>query len=258
MPIFGNSMQSIFPDIDSVQLVLLLVVALFIGMSKTGVSGLGLAVVPLLAIAFGARESTGLMIPLLIMADIYAVIYYHRMAEWKHIIRLMPWAVTGTLGGVLAGNYISAGGFRTMLSVLVFGGLALMVIRDLMKKSETIPENRGFAAAIGVLGGFASMVGNAAGPVFAVYLLAMRLPKHSFIGTGAWFFFIINLFKLPFHIWVWKTVTPASFALDLLALPVIIAGAWIGIRIVRLFSEKVYRIFVVSMTFLSALLLLLR
>ncbi len=258
MPIFGNSMLSLISDIDTGQFVLFLLVALFIGMSKTGVSGLGLAVVPLLAIAFGARESTGLMIPLLIIADIYAVIYYHRMAEWKHIIRLMPWAMIGTLGGVLAGNYISAAGFRMMLSILVFGGLAIMVVRDLMKKSESIPENRWFAATIGILGGFSSMVGNAAGPVFAVYLLAMRLPKNSFIGTGAWFFFIINLFKLPFHIWVWKTVTPASFGLDLLALPLIIAGAWMGIRIVRLFSEKVYRIFVVSMTFLSALLLLLR
>jgi len=243
---------------DPRQLIILMVVALLIGMSKTGVSGLGLAVVPLLAVAFGARESTGLMIPLLIMADIYAVVYYHRMADWYHIVRLLPWAMAGTLAGVLAGKYIDAEGFRIMLSSIVFGGLGLMVIRDLVKKREKIPDNRLFAAGIGILGGFASMVGNAAGPVFAVYMLAMRLPKNSFIGTGAWFYFIINSFKLPFHIWVWKTVTPESFLLDLIALPAILLGAWLGIRIVKMLSERVYRIFVVAMTFLSALLLILR
>jgi uncharacterized membrane protein YfcA len=251
-------MSGVFSQIDPSQLIILMVVALLVGMSKTGITGIGLAVVPLLAVAFGARESTGLMIPLLIMADIYAVIYYHRMADWYHIARLLPWAMAGTIIGVLTGTLIDAEGFRILLSCIVLGGLSLMVIRDLLKKNDQIPDNRWFAATIGVMGGFASMVGNAAGPVFAVYMLAMRLPKNSFIGTGAWFYFIINSFKLPFHIWVWKTVTIESFLLDLTALPAILLGAWLGIRIVRLLSEKVYRIFVVVMTLLSALFLILR
>jgi uncharacterized membrane protein YfcA len=192
------------------------------------------------------------------MADVYAVIYYHRMADWYHIVRLLPWAMAGTIIGVMTGKFIDAEGFRIMLSAIVLGGLGLMVIRDLLKKKDEVPSNRLFAATIGVLGGFASMVGNAAGPVFAVYMLAMRLPKNSFIGTGAWFYFIINLFKLPFHIWVWKTVTVDSFLLDLTALPAILLGAWLGIRIVKILSESVYRTFVVAMTILSALLLILR
>jgi uncharacterized protein len=251
-------MMTLLTEIEPKQWLLLMLVALCIGMSKTGVTGLGLAVVPILAIGFGARESTGIMIPMLVMADVYAVIYYHRVAKWEYVLKLLPWTVAGILAGVITGKYISASTFRVLLSTMVLAGLGVMVIRDLRKKAEDVPENPWFAAFIGLLSGFSSMVGNAAGPVFAVYLLSMRLPKNSFIGTGAWFFFLINMFKIPFHIWVWKTVTLSTFTLNLFTLPLILAGAWLGIRIVKLFSESFYRIFVLATTFLSTLLLLLR
>jgi uncharacterized membrane protein YfcA len=86
----------------------------------------------------------------------------------------------------------------------------------------------------------------------------MRLPKNTFIGTGAWFFLINNLIKLPFHIWVWKTITPVALSLDMIAIPAILIGAWLGIRITRLFSDSMYRIFVIGMTLLSALFLFFR
>lgn len=239
------------------QWIILFVVALLIGMSKAGI-GFGLMVVPLLAFGFGARESTGLMIPILIVADIYAVKYYHRMAEWKYIFKLLPWAIAGILAGVITGKMISGNQFRILLSVLVIAGLVIMAGRDLMKKSETVPTHPAFAILLGILGGFGSMAGNAAGPIFAVYLLAMRLPKNSYIGTGAWFYLIINLIKLPFHIWVWKTISPSSLAMDIVVVPAILIGAWSGIRIVKLFSEGSYRGFVIIMTLLSALFLVFR
>jgi uncharacterized membrane protein YfcA len=96
------------------------------------------------------------------------------------------------------------------------------------------------------------MIGNAAGPVMALYLLSMRLPKNSYIGTGAWFFFIVNLSKVPLHIWSWKTITANSFTLDLLMIPAIAAGAFLGIWLVKLLPEKVFRIIVISTTLLSA------
>ena len=96
------------------------------------------------------------------------------------------------------------------------------------------------------------MIGNAAGPIMAVYLLAMRMPKNSFIGTGAWFFLIINLLKFPFHIFVWETITWSSFKLDLLAIPAIAIGIVIGIRIVNLIPEREFRYFIIVTTFLAA------
>jgi uncharacterized membrane protein YfcA len=251
-------MFAFIESLDLHQWLILMLVALFVGMSKTGVNGIALLVVPLLAFAFGARESTGIMIPILIMADIYAVSYYHRMAEWKYIVRLLPWAVAGILAGVLTGKMVSADQFRMILSGLVVAGVALMVFRDLSRKEGSVPDHPALVALLGVLGGFGSMVGNAAGPIFAVYLLAMRLPKNKFIGTGAWFFFLVNLIKLPFHLLVWKTVTPGTFLVDLAVLPVLLAGAWAGIRIVRLFTDGTYRIFVIVMTLLSAVFLFFR
>jgi uncharacterized membrane protein YfcA len=162
------------------------------------------------------------------------------------------------LTGAITGKLISGDQFRLLLSGLVLVGLVIMVVRDLIKKGETIPTHPAFGILLGVLGGFGSMVGNVAGPIFAVYLLAMRLPKNSYIGTGAWFFLLINLIKLPFHIWVWKTITPSTLSMDLVAVPAILIGAWLGIRLVRLFSDGSYRIFVIIMTFLSALFLLFR
>lgn len=250
-------MFELLQDIKLQQWIVLLTVALLIGMSKAGF-GFGLMVVPLLAFGFGARESTGIMIPILIVADIYAVRHYHRMAEWKHIYKLLPWAVLGILAGVVTGKLISGDQFRILLSVFVIAGLVIMAGRDLLKKSEIVPAHPSLAVMLGVLGGFSSMVGNAAGPIFAVYLLAMRLPKNSYIGTGAWFYLIINLIKLPFHIWIWQTISAGTLLLDLVAIPAILMGAWSGIRIIRLFSDGSYRVFIIVMTLISALFLIFR
>ncbi len=236
--------------------ILLLSSALLTGMTKTGINGLGLISVPLMALAFGARESTGVLLPMLIIADIYAVIYYHRSAQWRFIIKILPAALIGVGIGIITGRNITGDNFKVLLSVVVLSMVLLMIARDLRKKRDKIPDSWWFAGILGLVGGFATMIGNAAGPVFAVYLLAMRLPKKEFIGTGAWFFLIVNVFKLPFHIFVWETISWDTFQFDLMAIPVILLGAWLGIKLVKLFPEKVYRWFVVVSTCLSAGLLL--
>ena len=224
-------------------------------MSKTGLSGVGLMVVPILANAFGGRPSVGLLLPILIFADVFAVSWYNRHARWKHIFRLLPWALLGIVVATLVGKSISDLTFNRLLAALVLGGIGILVWRDLRSDKLRIPKSRWFAGSLGLLGGFSTMIGNAAGPVMALYLLSMRLPKNSFIGTGAWFFFIINLSKVPLHIWSWKTITLNSFFLDVLMIPAIAAGAFLGIWLVRLLPEKVYRIIVIVTTLLSALLL---
>ena len=224
-------------------------------MSKTGLSGVGLMVVPILANAFGGRPSVGLLLPILIFADVFAVAWYNRHAQWKHILRLLPWALLGIVAATLVGKSISDLTFNRLLAALVIGGIGILIWRDLRSNKLRIPTSRWFAGSLGLLGGFSTMIGNAAGPVMALYLLSMRLPKNSFIGTGAWFFFIVNLSKVPLHIWSWKTITLNSFLLDVLMIPAIAAGAFLGIWLVRLLPEKVYRIIVIVTTLLSALLL---
>ena len=99
------------------------------------------------------------------------------------------------------------------------------------------------------------MIGNSAGSIMALYLLAMRLPKNVFIGTAAWFFLIINIFKVPFHIFYWETIHLNSFLFDLLILPAILAGVIVGIKVVKLFSEKLFKILIIITTLITSLLI---
>ena len=242
-------------DLTATQWILLCLSGLLIGMSKTGISGVGLMVVPLLANAFGGRPSVGLLLPILIFADIFAVTWYHRHADWKHILRLIPWAMGGIIAATFVGKSMSDITFNRLLAGMVIAGIAILVWQDLRSGKIKIPKSRLFAAGLGVTGGFATMIGNAAGPVMALYLLSMRLPKNIYIGTGAWFFFIVNLSKVPLHIWSWKTITIESFLLNVMMIPAIAGGAFLGIWLVRLFPERIYRILIIVTTLLSAFLL---
>ena len=132
-----------------------------------------------------------------------------------------------------------------------------MLWKDRKKGKQFFPDKWWFAASMGVLGGFATMIGNVAGPVFAIYLLAMHLPKNNFIGTTAWFFLIINFSKFPLHIFVWKTINWNSLSLNIVLLPAIAIGAILGIWLVKKVSDKMYRTAVIVITALSAFLLLI-
>ncbi len=242
-------------DLTSTQWILLALSGLLIGMAKTGLSGVGLMVVPILANAFGGRSSVGLLLPILIFADIFAVTWYHRHADWKHVWKLIPWALGGILIATVVGRSLSDLTFNRLLGGLVLAGISILIWQDIRRSSMKIPDAKWFAALLGLTGGFATMIGNAAGPVMSLYLLSMRLPKNSYIGTGAWFFFIVNLSKVPFHVWSWNTITFHSFLLDIMVIPAIATGAFLGIWVVRLLPERVFRVIIMATTLLSAFLL---
>lgn len=249
---------SLHPNLTPGYLVLFLIMALVVGMAKAGLAGISLAIVPAMALIFGAKESTGVLLPMLITADIMAVIYYRRNAVWKHIFRLLPWVALGILIALITGNLINDKQFRVVLLTVVWVMLILMILNDFRKnKAKEIPENHLFASFMGVTGGFATMIGNSAGPVFNLYFLAMRLPKREFIGTGAWLYLIMNCGKLPLQMFVWKTITVNSLILNLIAIPVIVCGIFLGIYIVRLFPEKVYRYFIILSTVVASVFLLI-
>lgn len=252
------NMNLIHPSLTPGFFILFLVAALIIGMSKAGLSGFGLAAVPLMALIFGAKESTGVILPMLIAADIMAVLYWRRHAVWKYILVILPWVAIGIVTALVTGNIINNNQFRILLLTVVWIMLILMVVNDLRKKNEeNVPHTRIFSILMGFTGGFATMIGNAAGPVFTLYFLSMRLPKKEFIGTSAWLYFIMNTGKLPLQIVVWKNISIASLIPGLISIPVIALGIWLGIRIVHLFPENVYRYFVIATTIATSLLLFL-
>jgi uncharacterized membrane protein YfcA len=248
--------HSLAPDLSPGYFLLFLIVAMLIGMSKAGLSGFGLVMVPLMALIFGAKPSTGVILPMLIAADIMAVIYYHRSAVWKYILRILPWAAAGIIIALITGKMVNNNQFRIVMMTVVWIMLILMILNDIRsKQGGEIPESHLVASLLGLAGGFATMIGNSAGPVFTLYFLAMRLPKKEFIGTGAWLYLIINTSKLPLQAVVWKNITWNFLMLDLISVPFIALGILIGIHIVKLFPEKVYRYFVIGTTLVTSVLL---
>lgn len=234
--------------------IILGIVAFLIGMSKTGIHGTGMLAVPLLALAFGGMASSAVMLPMLCIADVIGVVYYHRHASWKHLESLFPAAAVGIVVGSLVGAYIDDEAFKTIMGVVIVLSIVLLIWVE--RRKESIPHSFWFSRTVGATGGFTSMIGNLAGSVMAVYFLSARLPKNVFIGTTAWFFLVVNYFKVPFHVFHWKTITTDTLAVSLAAIPAISAGALAGIAIVKKISDTRYRWFIIGMTLLAALLML--
>src|SRR5690606_35543308 len=101
--------------------------AVLIGMSKTGIHGVGTLSVPILAYLFGAKTSTGVLLPILCIADLMAVIYYRRELELKNIYKLLPWTVAGLALALIVVNRIEPSGFRVMMAACIFLGFGILI-----------------------------------------------------------------------------------------------------------------------------------
>ncbi len=227
------------------------------GLAKSGFKGLGFVVVTLMALAFEAKASTGILMPMLIIADILAVVVYRKNVKWGVLLKLLPWMVIGVLIGVYSGDRISEEVFRKMMASIIIVSLVLMLIFEKMKDSS-VPDSIWFSSLMGLSAGFTTMVGNLAGAFANLYFLALRFPKLEFIGTLAWLFFIINLFKLPFHVLVWKTVNSESLMYSLYLTPSVLIGFYIGLRLIRLFSNQLFRNYIIAITIIGSLMIFIK
>src|ERR1043166_6296988 len=210
--------------------------ALIVGVSKTGVGGLGMLSVVLFALVMPAKQATGMGLPLLCFGDIVAVASYRQHAKWSYLWRLFPWAAGGVFVGYFALGRIDERQTRLLIGGIVLVLVALHLIRRRVQGHEA-DHGAWFAPTIGVLAGFTTLVANAAGPLMAVYLLAMRLPKMEYVGTAAVVFLLINLFKVPFMVAL-RLISPASFEFNLKLAPAVVAGALIGRKILAKINQR--------------------
>ena len=236
---------------------ILFVTALFVGMSKTGVQGLTILVIPLLAMAFGAKTSTGLMLPVLCFADVIGVSYYRRRAAWKYIVRLLPTAIAGFFLALWVDHLIPVTEFKRLMGACLVVVLAVMLWSQWKGKENMMADYWWYGPLFGLLGGFTTMIGNAAGPVMAVYLLSVRMPKLAFVGTNAWFFLCVNFLKLPLQVFAWHNINLTTLAIDACAIPFVLVGAYLGIRLVKFLPEREFRLFTTIVTVVSVLMMLL-
>ena len=223
------------------QWAVLAVAAFIVGFSKSGVPGIGMLAVALFALVIPPRESTGAILPVLITGDILAVAWYHNKANWKSLRRILPPAAIGVVVGWLTMGHLSDPAVGKLIGGIMIGLVALQMARDRgFLAGDHVPHHWAFAWTFGLAGGFVTMVTNAAGPIMIVYLLAMRLDKIAFVGTAAWYFLIINLYKVPFSTGL-GLINPESLLLNLKLIPVVFVGAVCGILAVKRIPEKQFR-----------------
>lgn len=231
--------------------------AFIIGLSKAGIKGIAVINVTFMALAFGAKQSTGMVVPLLILADIFAVIYYNRHTQWNYVFKVLPWMVLGVFIGAIIGSDLPESLFKIGMAIIIIITVLMMYWWD-RKKVKSVPTHQAFASSIGIIAGITTMVGNLAGAFANIYFLAMRLPKNHFIGTAAWLFLIINVIKLPFHIFAWETISKDTLVLNLKLLPGIFIGFIVGIKIIKLINEVFFRKMILVLTALGAVLIMIQ
>ena len=240
--------------------------ALCVGLSKGGISGLGIVAAPLFALVFPPLQSTGLVLVILICADLVSVTLFRRHAAWAHIVRLFPFAAAGVAMGYFVCKMLlqqpnhqeSQRQFGHMLGLILIALVALQIWRKEKTKghpekvAEMVPRNFWVVALTGVVAGFTTMIANAAGPVMILYLLAMRLPKMEFIGTTAWYFLVLNLFKVPFS-YDLGLINLQSLKVDALFAPVAMIAVVVGRWSLQFINQELFEKLALGFTVLSAL-----
>ena len=235
--------------------VLICTAAFILGLAKAGLKGIDMLNVTIMAIVFGGKASTGIVLPLLCVADIFAVSYYNRHAQWKHFWKIIPWMAAGILIGVYVGKDLNEAVFRKIMAMIIIFTVVIMIVME-FRKTTKVPTHPMFVASTGLVAGFTTMLGNLAGAFANIYFLAMRMSKNDFIGTAAWVFLVINLFKLPFQVFYWKNITATSLQTDLVLLPA--PGFWAGLKIVARIKDDNYRKIVIILTLIGAVFIFLK
>ena len=214
--------------------------ALMVGVTKTGIPGLGILVVPLMASVLPTRKSTGILLGILILADLFAIVYHRRNAKWRHVLRLLPAAFAGIVAGYFGLKVVNDQQLKPIIGGIVLVMLGVNYWRTKSKGTDApVPAQGWFAAGLCFMAGVTTMMANAAGPIMIIYLLAMRLPKIEFVGTGAWFFFVVNWLKVPFSANL-ELMTTESVKLDLMMVPFIAVGAVLGIFFLKRIPQKAF------------------
>jgi uncharacterized membrane protein YfcA len=207
---------------------LAIVAATGIGIGKSGLAGMSLVHVLIFAFLFGARESTGVVLPMLLVGDVFAVSIFHRHARWDYVRRMLPPACIGVVAAAIVMGALSDAVYKPVIGITILALTVLQVVR--LYKPQwlgRVPHSTWFAWTIGLIAGAATMLANAAGPIFTIYCLAVALPKFELVGTSAWFFFIINAFKVPFSIAL-GLIHGETLALNAMLSPAILAGIFAG------------------------------
>jgi hypothetical protein len=241
------------PHFSAAQWFLAAIGASSLGLAKAGLAGMGLVYVVIFAFLFGAKSSTGVALPMLVVGDALAVTAYHAHANWKYVWRMLPPAFIGVVVGAGTMRWISNEAFKPTIGWIILTLSALQVVR--MRWPDwlgAVPHALWFVWAIGLLAGFTTMMANAAGPIILIYCLAISLPKFEMVGTSAWFFAMVNAFKVPFSVAL-GLIGPATLLVNVLLIPFVLAGVFGGRWLVYRIPQRAFEIISLAFAAIAAL-----
>jgi uncharacterized protein len=219
---------------------LALLAAFGIGVAKCGFAGVSLVHVIVFAFLFGAKESTGVVLPLLIVGDVLAVFGFHQHARWDYVWKMLPPTCVGVCIGWALMGYLEKQVYQPMIGGIIICLVLVQIVRIWRGDwFEHLPHSLWFAWSMGLLAGFTTMLANAAGPIMALYFLAIQLPKMEFVGTAAWFFLIINVIKVPFSIQL-GLIDGSTLLFNLVIAPMIYVGLLSGRWLVKQIPQKLF------------------
>jgi uncharacterized protein len=218
-----------------------LTAALIIGLSKTAFPGAGLIATPLLAMVFSGRPIAGAALPILMLADLFAVRWYRDDARFDLLTPLIPWVAIGFAAG--ASFFILIGkanrSFEIIIAVMILSMVLAQVVRALRQRPPAAPST-GAAALFGTAGGFTTFVSNNAGPVMNAHFIRLGLDKRQLVGTSSWFYFVVNAAKLPIYLVMGRFFTRSTLKFDLVAAPAVVVGVLVGRRLFPHVPQKVF------------------
>lgn len=248
------------PELTAAAWVAVVLAAALVGFAKTALGGAGSLAVVLFAVALPARESTGALLPLLLLGDVLAVALYRRHGSWTTLLRLLPGVVPGLLVGAWFVSAVDDSVMRLAIGLI----LLTMTLIQLGQRARaavpriatptTVAPHPVLSSGVGVLAGFATMTANAGGPVMTLYLILAGLPMLGMLGTGAWFFLAVNLAKVPFSAGL-GLISGPSLLLDLALAPALVVGGGIGVLTIRRLDQRGFEIAALGLGAVASVLL---
>jgi uncharacterized membrane protein YfcA len=229
-------------DATSTTLAIAALGALCLGVSKTGFPGLAIVNVMIVAELFGARESVGIILPMLVVCDLIVLPMFWKHATWKMVWPLVPVTFVAIIVASFLLDRFDDLTARRVIGTIILLMFLLQLVREFKKAFLTkLPDSRVFRWVSCVLIGVSTMLANAAGPVYSIYALVHKMPKMEFLGVGARLFLIVNLFKVPL-LGQLDLINAQSLQLNLMLLPALLVGIFLGRKLIGLVPQRIFEI----------------
>lgn len=214
--------------------------AYLLGVSKGGIPMIAMLSVPLMALYMDPAAAAGLLLPLYLVADCYAIYLFRQAFSVKNLKILLPGAVVGILVGYSTVAIVPGNAVKLLVAGIGFS-YCFNALRGHLAKAEipSRPANVSLGLFWGAVAGLTSYISHAGGPPYQAYVLPQRLDKMVYLGTTTIFFSIVNLMKLPPFLLAGQ-VTTESFWQAIWLAPIVLVGAWSGATLSRIMPERVF------------------